>query len=267
MRRRPQEDNEEQNERLEPNVSGCRCPADHRRKRTGGAADDDVLWRISLQPHRIHDDVEENREGEQRGGFDIEGESKDHDCAARKNKSECKRLGARDPAARDRTPGRASHHRIDVGVVPHVEHAGGASSGGDGKDCNGPKQRIQVTRRNHQANERGEHRKQHHARLHERDEIGQTRGQAGPRRQLRARDGNRCGVHDENPACQLLSRIDVVRSRSSHDPPNGDRVLRRRGMREPAGQWASGRQCSRARVPSSGGQQPERGLTKAAKPT
>ena len=72
MRRRPQEDDEEQNERLEPDLSGRRCPADHRRKRAGGAADDDVLWRLPLQPHRVHDDVEEDREGEQRGRFDIE---------------------------------------------------------------------------------------------------------------------------------------------------------------------------------------------------
>ena len=67
MRRRPQEDDQEQNERLEPDLSGRRCPADHRRKRTGGAADDDVLRRLPLQPHRVHDDVEEDREGEQRG--------------------------------------------------------------------------------------------------------------------------------------------------------------------------------------------------------
>ena len=163
---------------------------------------------LPLQPHRVHDDIEEDREGEQRCRFDIERESKNGDCAAGKNKSECKRFGARDPAARDRTPGRASHHGIDVGVVPHVEHAGGASSGGDGKDCNGPKQRIQVTRRNHQANERGEHRKQHHARLHERDEIRQTRGQAGPRRQPQARDGNRCG-HDSARSRNIAASVQL----------------------------------------------------------
>ena len=44
----------------------------------------------------------------------------------------------------------------------------------------------------------------------------------------------------------------------------GDRVLRRGGCGQAAGQWASGRQCSRARVPGSGSQQVERGLTKAA---
>ena len=120
-----------------PIVSGCRRPADHRRKRAGGAADDDVLRRPSLQPHRVHDDVEEDREGEQRRGFDIEREGKNGDRAARKDKSEYKRFGARDLAARDRTPGRASHHGVDVGVVPHVEHAGGASACGDGNNRNG----------------------------------------------------------------------------------------------------------------------------------
>ena len=34
------------------------------------------------------------------------------------------------------------------------------------------KKRIEVTRRNHQSNKRGEHRKQHDAWFHEREEIG-----------------------------------------------------------------------------------------------
>ena len=88
MRRRPQEDDQEQDERLEPDLSGCRRPANHRRKRAGGTADDDVLRRAPLQPYRIDDDVEEDREGEQRRGRDIERESKNRDGAAGKDKSE-----------------------------------------------------------------------------------------------------------------------------------------------------------------------------------
>ena len=135
---------------------------------------------LPLQPHRVHDDVEEDREGEQRRRFDVERESKNGDCAAGENKPERQRFGARDLAARNWTPGRASHHGVDVGVVPHIEYAGGASSCGDGENCNGAEQRIEVTRCNHQSNECSEDRKQHHARLHERDEISQALGQAGP---------------------------------------------------------------------------------------
>ena len=103
---------------------------------------------------------------------DVGRESKNRDRAAGKDKSECKRFDRRDRAAGDRPHGRAGHHRIDIGVVPHVEHAGGASPRGDGEDCNGPKEWIEMTRCNHQSNERGEDRKHHHARLHQRDEIG-----------------------------------------------------------------------------------------------
>ena len=100
---------------------------------------------LPLQPHRVHDDVEEDREGEQRCRPTLSARAKNGDCAAGKNKSEYERFGARDLAARNWTPGGASHHGIDVGVVPHVEHAGGAGSCGDGENCNRPKKRIEVT--------------------------------------------------------------------------------------------------------------------------
>ena len=186
---------------------------------------------LPLQPHRVHDDVEEDREGEQRGRCDIERESKNGDCAAGENKSECKRFGARDLAARDRPPGRAGHHRVDVGVVPHVEHAGGAGSRGDCENCNGPKQRIEVTRRNHQSDERGEHRKQPSRAASSARRNPAARGQAGPRRQLQARDGNRCAVHDEILACPLLLALSMSYDLAPHTiPRTGDRALRRRGM-------------------------------------
>ena len=66
MRRRPQEDDEEQHEAFEVDRPVDRRPADHRREGAGGAADDDVLRRPALQPHRVDDDVEEDGEGEQR---------------------------------------------------------------------------------------------------------------------------------------------------------------------------------------------------------
>jgi hypothetical protein len=40
-------------------------PADHRREGASGAADDDVLRRRALEPHRVDDGVEEDRERQQ----------------------------------------------------------------------------------------------------------------------------------------------------------------------------------------------------------
>jgi hypothetical protein len=59
---------------------------------------------------------------------------------------------------------RTSHHRVDVGVVPHVEDAGGA---GSCENSNGRKKWIEMAGCNDQSSNRGEHCKQHHARLHQ----------------------------------------------------------------------------------------------------
>jgi hypothetical protein len=61
--------------------------------------------------------------------------------------------------------------RRDVGVVPHVDDAGGASSCRDCENCNGPKEWIEMTACNDQSSSRGEHGWQHDARLHQRGEI------------------------------------------------------------------------------------------------
>jgi len=62
----------------------------------------------------------------------------------------------------------ASHQRIDIGVVPHVERAGGTGPGGDCKDGNSPKKWLEVTRCNHQSDKRSEHGKQHNTWFHQR---------------------------------------------------------------------------------------------------
>jgi len=156
MRRRPQEDDQEQDQRLEPDLAGCRRPTDHRRERTGGAADDDVLRCAPLQPHRVYDDVEEDREGEQGRRRDIDRDSKDGDRADGQDKPERACLGARDPAARNRTPDRAGHHGVHVGVVPHIEDTGGAGSRRDCENCDSRRKEGDVARRDHQADNGGE---------------------------------------------------------------------------------------------------------------
>ena len=36
------------------------------------------------------------------------------------------------------------HHGIDIGVVPHIEHTGGAGSCGDCKNCKAPEEWIEM---------------------------------------------------------------------------------------------------------------------------
>src|SRR6266702_3526699 len=66
MRRRPQEDDQEQDQRLDREAAGGCRPADHRRQRASGAADDDVLWRYAFEPDRVDADIKADGEGEQR---------------------------------------------------------------------------------------------------------------------------------------------------------------------------------------------------------
>ena len=86
----------------------------------------------ALQPHRIDDDVEEDREGEQRRRRAIDQQA-EHDHRERPPAS------ARRPAPRPARHGPigigrargARHQRVDVGVIPHVERAGGAGADRD----------------------------------------------------------------------------------------------------------------------------------------
>src|SRR5580658_4297084 len=94
VRRRPQENDQEQNEWLEPNGSSNHRPTDDWGKRAGGATNDNVPRRPPLEPNRIHNDIEEDREGEQRGGREVHGQRENDDGAERQGESKSKRLGA-----------------------------------------------------------------------------------------------------------------------------------------------------------------------------
>ncbi len=172
MGRGPQEHDQEQDDRFKPDVAGCRRPADRRWQRPGGAADDDVLWRAPLQPDRVHDDVEEDRESEQSRRLKVGRERQNRDRTSGKDKSECQRFPPRDRAARDWPHRGAAHDAIDVGVVPHVEHAGRPGSDGDCNNCHGAKKKIEVRRCNQHSGEGSEDGEQHHARFHQREELG-----------------------------------------------------------------------------------------------
>ena len=61
VRRRPVEDDREQHERRQSDLAGHRGPGHEDRHAAGRTADDDVLRRRALQPHRVHEDVEGRR--------------------------------------------------------------------------------------------------------------------------------------------------------------------------------------------------------------
>ena len=66
---------------------------------------------------------------------------------------------------------RARHHGIDVGVVPHVERAGGAGADRDAEQRREADHRMHVARRDQQSDQRGEHHERHHPRLQQRDIV------------------------------------------------------------------------------------------------
>jgi hypothetical protein len=124
MRRRPHEDDQEQNDASSERAGNGR-PANHRRECAGRAADDDVLRRRALQPHRVDDSIEEDREGQQAAGDPV-----DQKCrASPPNRPTGSGRSQSASPGRPRRAGsgalrRAAHHRVDIGVVPHVERAG-----------------------------------------------------------------------------------------------------------------------------------------------
>ena len=175
MRRRPQEDDHEEHDALEAHRAGCRGPADHRRQRARGSADDDVLRRRALEPHGVDHGVEEDGEGEQRGRQPVHQHAQRHDRKGGQDEAEAERLARRNPAGRHGPGGSARHHRVDVGVVPHVERAGSAGADGDRSDGDQRDERIERRGGCDQADKGGEDDKGHDARLEEAHEIAGRR--------------------------------------------------------------------------------------------
>ncbi len=86
---------------------------------------------------------------------------------------------------RPRGTGRAAVRvmaRVDIGVEPHIERAGGAGAGGDADQRGDGEHRMHRARRGDQPDQSGEHHEKHHPRLHQRDIVGDVA--AGWRRRL-----------------------------------------------------------------------------------
>ena len=108
---------------IDADVSGHRRPADDRRERAGGAADDDVLRRAALQPDRVDEDVEGDRQRQPCGRDESWSPAPSPRPRHREHDAETQRRARFDLAHRDRPPAGPPHHRIDVAIVPHVDRA------------------------------------------------------------------------------------------------------------------------------------------------
>src|SRR5262249_3279637 len=131
MWRRPEEDDEEEETRLDRDAAGRRHPADDGRKGARSAADNDVLRRRSLEPCRIDSNVKEDRKGKQRRREPAHEQAEHSYREGGEYDAKRKRLAGRDVAPWNWTIRSAAHHRVNVGVVPHVERARGTGADRD----------------------------------------------------------------------------------------------------------------------------------------
>src|SRR5262249_1017753 len=149
-----EEDDEEEETRLDRDAAGRRHPADDGRKGARGAADNDVPRRRPLEPYRIDNDVKEDREGEQRRREPAHEQAKHAPWESGEYDAKRKRLAGRDVAPWNGPIRSARHHRVDVGVVPHVERARGTGADRDAQKRGEADHRMDMSRRDHDTDQR-----------------------------------------------------------------------------------------------------------------
>ena len=91
--------------------------------------------------------------------------------ADRQRDAEAERRARLDAAGRDRPVAGPAHHRVDVAVVPHVDRAARAGGDRDAQHGGERQHRVQMTGRDQQADQAGEHHQRHHPRLQQRDPV------------------------------------------------------------------------------------------------
>mmetsp|Transcript_11335 Transcript_11335/g.21991 ORF Transcript_11335/g.21991 Transcript_11335/m.21991 type:complete len:359 (+) Transcript_11335:212-1288(+) len=199
VRRRPQEDDQAQQPGLGPEVAAQRGPAQHRRHRARGAADDDVL-----RCHRLQDDgvdhriADEGGEGQpHRQHVDIDPEDGHADTAQQRR--ERQGLRAAELALGGGAPGGALHAGIDAVFDQAVEGGGGAGDQPDAGDGS-----------------------QHRQRLGQRGQAGHGQGHA---------DGG--AEHDELDDARLGQLVVLLPARAVHQGTGGGRGSHGQGCARP----------------------------------
>jgi hypothetical protein len=121
--------------------------------------------------HMCRRDVEGDGEGQQRAGHQLTMRPRVATEPMARMVPKGEGLIGRDVAARDGPAGRALHQRVDIGVVPHVEGAGGPGTHRDADERDDADDRMRLHRRQQHADQRREHHERHHARHHQGDEV------------------------------------------------------------------------------------------------
>ena len=188
VRRRPHEDDEEQQQRVRLDAAGHRGPSQHRRRRPGRAADHDVLRGRALQPHGVDDRVADQRAEGQHGGQQVDQEREQRHGRHSQHRGEDERLALGQGAARQRPRPRARHLLVDAPVEHVVD--GGRAGGGERDAEIAPHQR----RERRQAGA-GEQRPDDRGERDERDDLRLGQLQVAAPERAGTRCIVRCGRH------------------------------------------------------------------------
>ena len=158
-------------------IAGHRGPTDHRRKRAGGSADHDVPRCPALEPDRIDEDVEGDRQKKQAGSNPVDRDTHDHDGGDRQCRPEFQSARRSDAARGYRTVAGAAHHGVDIPLIPHVDAPRGTCAQRDAQHRDAGKNRMQASVSDDEADRASEHHQRHHPRLEQREEVARRCGQ------------------------------------------------------------------------------------------
>ncbi len=161
MRRRPDEDDQEQQQGMRIQAVGERGPAQDRRRGTGGSADDDVLRRGTLEVHGVdHGVANQREEGEYRRQRVDEYHQYQHGQRAKRSGKQ-QRIALAELAFRQRTIDGARH----PGILARIEHVV------DGRRCGSGHADTEVAEQQHipghHARRRGREEHTHHGGEHD----------------------------------------------------------------------------------------------------
>jgi hypothetical protein len=123
VRRRPEEDDQEQVERRQRQIPRCRRPADEWWNGARRAADDDVLRRRALQPPRVHQHVEQVPDEGENCGEHVDDRGQQDERERRERKAKLKRKLRAHPPVRNGSPRGPAHRAVDVAVEHVVQRA------------------------------------------------------------------------------------------------------------------------------------------------
>ncbi len=121
MRRRPEEDDQEQHDGLPAQRTGDSGPAHEDGHTSGCATPDDVLPGTTLENHRVDEDVERDRDHDEDAGQEVGSPPQPQERRESEKEPEDERVARRHRLAGQRTLRRALHDLVDVGVDDAVE--------------------------------------------------------------------------------------------------------------------------------------------------